>query len=157
MQPSGANNDFAEVGLFEYWSWDFPKPFVAWDGDAGYDEWFAGYTVDEATLYGFRIQDSNGNYNWTGFFTGAVLHTTGALPFNRGIAATNGESDHPDDPASANFESLGWCQVTGCDTWKDFDVYCSFDDDPTAHFDRVGTNHNKVLNGQSQGGCAGAT
>lgn len=157
VYPSGANDDFAEVGLYENWPDDYPHPFVAWNGDAGYDDWDAGYTVSEASLYGFRIQDGNGNYNWTGYFTGSVLHTTGELPFNKGLAATNGESDSPDDPAYANFDSLGWCGATGCNSWNAFNVACLSDDDPTAHFDRVGTNQNKVLNTQTQGGCAGAT
>jgi hypothetical protein len=157
VQPSGAGGDFAEVGLFEYWTANLPHPFVAWDGDAGYHDWDASYTVSEQVLYGFRIQDGNGNYNWTGYFTGSILHTTGPLPFNKGRAATNSESDTPSDPGYGNFDTLGWCYAIGCSSWTAFDVACYVDDDPTAHFDRVGTNHHYVQNGQSQGGCAGAT
>jgi hypothetical protein len=157
VQTSAASGDFAEVGLFEYWAANLPHPFVAWDGDAGYHDWDASYTVNEQVLYGFRIQDGNGNYNWTGYFTGSVLHTTGPLPFNRGRAYTNGESDTPDDPGYGNFDTLGWCPGIGCSSWSSFDVACYLDNDSTAHFDRAGTNHNYVQNGQAQGGCAGAT
>lgn len=157
VRPSGGGNYFAEVGLYENWPDDYPHPFVAWRGDAGYGDWHAGYTVSEGTFYGFRIQDSNANYLWSGYFTGALLRNTAVLPFNKGAAHTLTESDRQADPAFAHFKLMGWCEDMGCDQWQNMNIQCYSDDDPTAHFDRIGTNEHKTLNGQSQGGCAGAT
>jgi hypothetical protein len=38
VYPSGANDDFAEVGSKEHWAANLPHPFVAWNGDAGYND-----------------------------------------------------------------------------------------------------------------------
>lgn len=153
-----SNGDFAEVGLFEPWGADFPHPFVAWDGDAGYRDWHAGYTVSESVLYGFRIEDANGNYNWTGYFTGSVLHTTGTLPFNKGIPITNTESDDPpNDTAYGRYTALGWCSQLKCQSWANFNPACYRDTDTTGHLDLVSSTELYTRNGQTADGCAGTT
>lgn len=153
-----SNGDFAEVGLYEHWSANLPHAFVAWDGDAGYNDWHSGSTLSENVLYSLRIQDGSGNFNWTGFQGSSVLHTTGTLPFNKGTPITNTESDDPpNDPAYGRFTTLGWCSQLQCSSWVNFNPSCWADTDSTGHLDLFSATQLYTQDGQSAGGCAGTT